>query len=94
MLGSLSCNDIKAVRELKEILSNNINARNKAENDKVVSMHSLQYHHIIIIIFTYNYAFLKLFCKGLSRKDGSTGRNVEQKGKVFTSVSNILYAHA
>ena len=37
MLGSLSSNDSKAVRELKEILNNNISARGKAESDKVVS---------------------------------------------------------
>jgi len=38
MLGSLTSDDGKAVRELKELLNNNITARSKAESDKMVHM--------------------------------------------------------
>ena len=37
LTGSFTSDDAKSVRELKELLSNNMTARSKAESDKMVS---------------------------------------------------------
>ena len=82
MLGSLSSNDNKAVRELKEILNNNITARSKAESDKVVRK----------CIFAYIDACLSFLAKVLAERMDQLEEMLNKKEK-FLQVCKKHYIY-
>jgi len=84
LLGSFTSDDAKSVRELKELLSNNMAARSKAESDKMVMCSYIIMRCILKLCFS--------FFKALAERMDQLEEMLSKKEK-FLLVRNAYNAH-